>query len=248
MYLPTEIKKFIGECNIENYSTSKNAETFYIKKEDGYFLKIADKDTLQKEAKKTKILYKYGLSANFEVYISGEKDYLITKKIQGESGISKKYLQDPTKLVKIYATTLRKFHEIKTNEIKENTVEPLIEKAILNPNADGYTYLLKEVNISSIKEAIEEIKRLKNKVKYNVLVHGDYCLPNIILDDWKVSGIIDVGETGVGDRHFDIFWALWSLNYNLKTKKYNDLFLDTYGRDLIDLDVLKLMTLINALL
>ena len=33
MYLPTEIKKFIGECNIENYSTSKNAETFYIKKE-----------------------------------------------------------------------------------------------------------------------------------------------------------------------------------------------------------------------
>ena len=32
MYLPTEIKKFIGECNIENYSTSKNAETFYKEK------------------------------------------------------------------------------------------------------------------------------------------------------------------------------------------------------------------------
>ena len=248
MYLPTEIKKFIGEFKIEEYSTSKNAETYYIDKDNGYFLKIAEKDSLQKEAKKTKILCKYGLSAKPEIYVSNQKDYLITKTIVGESGISKKYLQDPIKLVKIYATTLKKFHSVKINEIKENTVEPLIEKAILNPNSNGYTYLLKDVNINSINEAIEEIKRLRNKVKYDVLVHGDFCLPNIILDNWNVSGIIDVGETGIGDRHFDIFWALWSLNYNLRTKKYNDLFLDTYGRDLIDLDVLKLMTLVNALL
>lgn len=248
MYLPTEIKKFIDKCNIESYSSSKNAETFYIKKEQGYFLKIAEKNYLQKEANNTKILYKYGLSAKLELYISEEKDYLITKKIQGENGTTKKYLQDPAKLVKIYATTLRKFHEVKINEIKENTVEPLIEKVILNPNVNGYTYLLKEININSINEAIEEIKRLRNKVKYNVLVHGDYCLPNIIFDNWRVVGIIDVGETGVGDRHFDLFWALWSLSYNLKTKKYTELFFDTYGRDLIDLDLLKLMTLVNALL
>lgn len=248
MYLPTEIKKFIGEFKIKKYSASKNAETFYIEKEGGYFLKIADQNLLQKEAKKTKILYKYGLSAKPEIYVSNQKDYLITRKIVGESGISKTYLQDPTKLVKIYATTLRKFHSIKINEIKENTVEPLIEKVILNPNSNGYTYLLKEININLIDEAIEEIERLRNKVKYDVLVHGDYCLPNIILDNWNVTGIIDVGETGIGDRHFDIFWALWSLNYNLKTKKYNDLFLDTYGRELIDLDVLKLMTLVNSLL
>ena len=38
----------------------------------------------------------------------------------------------------------------------------------------------------------------------------------------------------MGDRHFDLCWALWSLNYNLKTPRFNDRLLDAYGRDAVD--------------
>jgi kanamycin kinase len=68
----------------------------------------------------------------------------------------------------------------------------------------------------------------------NTLLHGDYCLPNIILEDWKLSGYIDFDYGGVGDRHVDLYWGIWTLNYNLKTDKYRERFMDGYGRQLID--------------
>ena len=71
-------------------------------------------------------------------------------------------------------------------------------------------------------------------LKCDTLLHGDYCLPNIMLTDWQFSGFIDVGNGGVGDRHVDLFWGTWTLNFNLKTDRYRDRFLDAYGRDVIE--------------
>ena len=71
-------------------------------------------------------------------------------------------------------------------------------------------------------------------LKSDVLLHGDYCLPNIMLNNWQFSGFIDVGNGGRGDRHIDLFWGIWSLNFNLKTDRYRNRFLDAYGRDKVD--------------
>ena len=78
-------------------------------------------------------------------------------------------------------------------------------------------------------------------LKQDTFIHGDFCLPNIMLDNWKFSTFIDVGLAGVGDKHIDIYWVLWSLNYNLGTDKYTDYFLDLYGREKVDMDVLKMV-------
>lgn len=40
----------------------------------------------------------------------------------------------------------------------------------------------------------------------DALIHGDYCLPNIMLDDWRLAGFIDLDHAGFSDRHVDIFW------------------------------------------
>ena len=73
------------------------------------------------------------------------------------------------------------------------------------------------------------------------LIHGDYCLPNVMLDDWRHSGFIDLGNGGVGDRHIDLFWGAWTLWFNLKSDAYGDIFLDAYGRDKINKDKLKIV-------
>jgi kanamycin kinase len=46
---------------------------------------------------------------------------------------------------------------------------------------------------------------------------------------------------GVGDKHIDLYWAIWSLQYNLKTDEYTDYFLDQYGRDNFDYHMLKVI-------
>ena len=78
-------------------------------------------------------------------------------------------------------------------------------------------------------------------LKNDTLLHGDYCLPNIILDDWRFSGFIDLGHSGVGDRHVDIFWGTWTLNRNLHTHKYRQRFVDAYGREKVDEDMLRVV-------
>ena len=72
-----------------------------------------------------------------------------------------------------------------------------------------------------------------------VLIHGDYCLPNVLLDNWQFSGFIDLGGGGIGDRHTDLYWGCWSLLYNLKEDKWCSRFLDAYGRQDVNIEKLR---------
>ncbi|MCI9072524.1 MAG: phosphotransferase [Lachnospiraceae bacterium] len=60
-------------------------------------------------------------------------------------------------------------------------------------------------------------------------IHGDFCLPNILVKDGKVSGFIDTEAAGIGDPWMDYAWCIWSLEYNLGTSLYTGLLLDTLG-------------------
>ena len=81
----------------------------------------------------------------------------------------------------------------------------------------------------------------KQYLKNDTLIHGDYCLPNIMLDNWRFSGFIDIGNGGVGDKHIDLFWGTWTLWFNLKTNKYRERFFDAYGRDRLEPEILKVI-------
>ena len=92
---------------------------------------------------------------------------------------------------------------------------------------------------SSGEDAQEAAQRGLPYLKTEVLIHGDYCLPNIILNNWRFSGFIDVGSGGISDRHIDVLWGIWTLAFNLGTTRWTDRFMDAYGRDLIDPDLLR---------
>ena len=47
-----------------------------------------------------------------------------------------------------------------------------------------------------------------------VLSHGDFCLPNIFINNDKISGFIDLGRIGIGDKWNDIALCYRSLKWN----------------------------------
>ncbi len=61
------------------------------------------------------------------------------------------------------------------------------------------------------------------------LVHGDFCLPNILVWDGEISGFVDTEAGGLGDPWIDYAWCIWSLEHNLGTDEYTPLFLESMG-------------------
>jgi aminoglycoside phosphotransferase len=66
-----------------------------------------------------------------------------------------------------------------------------------------------------------------------VLTHGDFCLPNIILQRGRdgrveVAGLVDCGRAGVADRHQDLALAIRSLQDNFG-EEWVLFFLRAYG-------------------
>ena len=91
------------------------------------------------------------------------------------------------------------------------------------------------------EEAYRAVCDAADALSSRVLLHGDYCLPNILLDRWRFSAFIDLGAAGVGDRHIDLFWGAWTLAYNLGTNAYRDTFLSAYGREAINTELLDII-------
>ena len=62
----------------------------------------------------------------------------------------------------------------------------------------------------------------------HVLIHGDCGLPNVLVQDGQLSGLVDVGQSGLGNPEDDLAAGVWTLQYNFG-KGFARPFLDAYG-------------------
>lgn len=242
---PESFFDIITDCDIYDSSCSPDARVFYIDKEQGFYLKKAPKGSLRKEALMTDYFHKKGLSAKVCGYVSEEWDWLLTERISGEDCVFADYLSDPKRLCDTIAEQLRMLHSIDYSDCPiQNRNETYYKTAIDNYRTGNYdkSHFPDSFGYTDAETAMNVIEENKHRLKSDVLLHGDYCLPNIMLDNWLFSGFIDLGNGGVGDRHIDLFWGAWTLNFNLHTEQYRDRFFDAYGRQDIDFDMFRVIS------
>ena len=99
---------------------------------------------------------------------------------------------------------------------------------------DNYKDETKETIIEFMKENIPIDK---------VLTHGDYSMPNILINAGEIS-FIDLGELGISTKYLDIYYLMKSLKINKKEEIFEE-FLKGYGIDKINNNYIKWMDLIN---
>lgn len=61
-----------------------------------------------------------------------------------------------------------------------------------------------------------------------VVAHGDYCLPNVLVKNGKLSGFVDLGLAGVTDRYHDLALVTRSLTHNFG-RGWEEKFFASYG-------------------
>ena len=154
-------------------------------------------------------------------------------------------------ILKISTSFDRLDRERKANDLLKDYLP--VSKSIAFISDNKYTYYLKTrlkgvplteklqdplLLIKYLKEAIiifhnVDITKLVNILPNNgtTLIHGDFCLPNILVHNNKISGFIDVEAVSIDDPWVDYSWAIWSLEYNLGTNEYTPLLLKELNID-----------------
>ena len=231
--IPPTFHSLLRNATVFDSSCSPAARVYFLDHGPGFYLKTAPRGALAQEAALTRFFHDKGLSAQVLAYESLEADWLLTTRIPGEDCLLPMYLEDPLRLCDTTAQLLRMLHETDITGCPiPNRTADYLATAHRNHDLRHYDPSLFPDNwgYATPEAAWTELERNGKYLRADTLLHGDYCLPNILLQDWRFSGFIDLDAGGVGDRHVDLFWGMWSLFFNLRTDRYRDRFLDAYGR------------------
>lgn len=249
---PIEIQTYFIEAAVTVVKKTARSSVYHMKNQShDVFLKVTPKEQMQREAIMTSYLHHKGICPSVLHYSSNDtNDYLVTERIPGSHAASDEFIAQPEHLCDVFAESLLHLHQVQHTDCPlTNGLDEMFNRAEYRYREEkAEKSLLLYMGYTSIETAYQDMVFLyKHAIEDKVIIHGDYCLPNLILQNNKRNGrYIDVGYGGVGDRHYDIFWGLWSLQFNLKSTDYANRFMKAYGQHLIDQNRLRLCGLLSV--
>ncbi|MCY3713395.1 MAG: aminoglycoside 3'-phosphotransferase [Gemmatimonadetes bacterium] len=173
-------------------------------------------------------------------HVEGDIQYLLMTQLEGVTGIHPDVTGDPAHLVAEFARGLREIHAQDIGSCPMDWrmsrffqwAEDLIDGGVFDDRipAGGTRDGLRE-ELDAIKTALPEEEDL-------VFTHGDYCLPNVLFKDGELTGFIDLGYAGVGDRYLDFVSATWTIQRNLG-EEWISRFFHAYGLEHPDREKMK---------
>ncbi|WP_247644776.1 phosphotransferase [Streptococcus sp. NLN76] len=110
----------------------------------------------------------------------------MTGAVKGEDAVAQRYLEDSRRLSEVLGQELWRFHELDVDGCpvmhRTGTFLDLAERNYrlghFNP-----TLFESSFSFSSAEEAYKVLQDGKNLLQSRVLLHGDYFLPNVMLQD-----------------------------------------------------------------
>ena len=140
--------------------------------------------------------------------------WTLMTRIRGEMACSDAFRADPHRLVQVLAGAMRSLWqndvtdcpvdqspEAKLTRARKIVEAGQVDMSLVDPETFG------EDGFSSPAELLGWLEEHKPAFE-PVLTHGDFCLPNVFLHDWKLTGFLDLGRAGMGDKWTDIA-ILW---------------------------------------
>lgn len=161
--------------------------------------------------------------------------WLLTQGLDGDDATRAQLRDEPRRLVTALALGLRRFHATAIEacpfsfRLSESLAlaEARVRRGVVFPQRDFHP----EHAGLSAEGALDQLVRADTGPEDLVVCHGDYCLPNALVEGDRVTGFVDLGELAVADRWWDLAIATWSITWNLGPG-FEQVFLDAYGAEL----------------
>lgn len=147
-------------------------------------------------------------------------DFLLMTKVRGVMACDESNMQHPERLVQALAVILKLLWQVDISDCPV-TWSPENKLSLARTAVERGTVDLNNVEPDTFGPGgFENPRQLLTWLESHkpemdpVLSHGDFCFPNIFLEDWKLSGLIDLGRSGIADRWMDIAICYRSLRDN----------------------------------
>ena len=152
--------------------------------------------------------------------VENEKSYLLMSRMGGEMSCDTYYLEHPQILLEALACGLKMLWEVDVRDCPRiRDLDAVLEEARVRVKShlvdmeDAEPETFGEGGFENSEQLLEWLENHCPSFE-PVLSHGDFCLPNIFLENGNVKGFIDLGKTGVGDKWNDIALCYRSLKHN----------------------------------
>ena len=165
-----------------------------------------------------------------------EYEYLLMSEVPGDNCVDAMARLDNDLLVELLAIGLRQIHQVDIAECPfDERIAAKLERAHYHVqhglvNEDDFDDKRLGMTAQEVYSVLEKERPAEQDL---VFTHGDYCLPNILLQGESISGFIDLDRAGISDRYNDLAIASRSIASNLGTA-YERHFFQVYGVENVD--------------
>jgi aminoglycoside phosphotransferase len=158
-------------------------------------------------------------------------DYLLLSEISGISASDDSLKNDVRRTIERLANGLKTIHEtpikncpfderldFKIELARQRTLKNLVDESDFDEERIGRTAADVFLELLETKPSDEDL----------VFTHGDYCAPNVILENGNLSGFVDWGNAGLADRFHDLALLSRSVCHNFGDEWEETIF-EIYG-------------------
>jgi len=161
----------------------------------------------------------------------GAVSVLLTDALPGRDGTDPAWRHDRPGLVRALGRGLRAFHEAVDASScpfrfeRQRALEH-VRRRIAADDVDPGGFHREHAHFTPAA-ALNRLEATAPATEDLVVCHGDYCPPNVLLTEGRVSGYVDLGELGVADRWWDVAVGAWSAGWNFGPE-HEPLFYEGY--------------------
>lgn len=165
---------------------------------------------------------------------SEQAAWLLLSEVPGRMACDPTMAADPARVVRLLAEGLWTMHQLPIAECPfDARLDQRLASARWNINAGlaDEAAVRADHGVSAAALLARLVATRPSEPSADLVVtHGDYCLPNVLLDPAaeRVTGYLDLGRAGVADRYQDLSIGARSVRYNLGAL-WGPRFLDAYA-------------------
>ncbi len=220
---PDTIRLYTHNCRLYDTGITSRYRTFFVQGDQPLYLKIGGKGSLLGEKQMLSFLRSTKVCAAVVAFEQdSDFDYLLTAALPGDNGTVPIHLHSPKRLAGLVGESLHRLHSLPTGGCP-----------CIGPGQSIVEQTKGQLSRLDSRMA-RRLDLLGQLITDDSVVHGDFHLNDLMLNNWRLSGFTGLSHSGIGDRHYDISRALEELSRYLGNDQYKDILLDAYGREFID--------------